>query len=96
MTYLTSETLKSTGVKTGRINVDDNGEKKNGNNRVFETMRKNDSSQSFLEGLGVNAAQFTASQFYTVIAAKFSVATNEKNLLLLLTYKLWYKVLVIK
>ena len=96
MTYLTSETLKSTGVKTGRINVDDNGEKKNGNNRVFETMRKTDSSQSFLEGLGVNAAQFTASQFYTVIAAKFSVATNEKNLLLLLTYKLWYKVLVIK
>ena len=88
--------MKSTGVKTGRINVDDNGEKKNGNNRVFETMRKTDSSQSFLEGLGVNAAQFTASQFYTVIAAKFSVATNEKNLLLLLTYKLWYKVLVIK
>ena len=89
--------MKSTGVKTGRINVDDNGEKKkNANNRVFETMRKTDSSQSFLEGLGVNAAQFTASQFYTVIAAKFSVATNEKNLLLLLTYKLWYKVLVIK
>ena len=103
MTYLTSETLKSTGVKTGRIKVDDNGEKKKtkttGNNRVSETMRKTDSSQSFLEGLGVNAAQFTASQFYTVIAAKFSVATNEKNLLLLswlLTYKLWYKVLVIK
>ena len=59
-------------------------------------MRKTDSSQLFLEGLGVNAAQFKASQFYTVIAAKFSVATNEKNLLLLLTYKLWYKVLVIK
>ena len=71
-------------------------EKKNRNNRVSETMRKTHSSQSFLEGLSINVAQFTASQFYTVIAAKFSVATNEKNLLLLLTYKLCYKVLVIK
>ena len=89
--------MKSTGVKPGCIKVDDNGgKKKPGNNRVSETMRKTDSSQSFLEGLGINAAQFTESQFYTVIAAKFSVATNEKNLLLLLTYKLCYKVLVIK
>ena len=38
------------------------------------TMRKTDSSQSFLEGLGINVAQFTASHFYTVIAAKFSVS----------------------
>ena len=39
-----------------------------------ETMRKTDSPQSFLEGLGINVAQFTASHFYTVIAAKFSVS----------------------
>ena len=60
-------------------------EEKPASTEFSETMRKTDSSQSFLEGLGINAAQFTESQFYTVIAAKFSVATNEKNLLLLLT-----------
>ena len=73
MTYLTYET----GVKTRRIKVDDNGEKKEeekpASTEFSETMRKTDSSQSFLEGLDINVAQFTAS-FYTVIAAKFSVS----------------------
>ena len=75
MTYLTYET----GVKTRRIKVDDNGEKKEeeekpASTEFSETMRKTDSSQSFLEGLDINVAQFTASHFYTVIAAKFSVS----------------------
>ena len=79
MTYLTYET----GVKTRRIKVDDNGEKKKkkkkeeekpASTEFSETMHKTDTSQSFLEGLGINVAQFTASHFYTVIAAKFSVS----------------------
>ena len=78
MTYLTYET----GVKTRRIKVDDNGgkkkkkkeEEKPASTEFSETMRKTDSSQSFLEGLDINVAQFTASHFYTVIAAKFSVS----------------------
>ena len=79
MTYLTYET----GVKTRRIKVDDNREKKKkkkkeeekpASTEFSETMHKTDTSQSFLEGLGINVAQFTASHFYTVIAAKFSVS----------------------
>lgn len=68
--------MKWAGVKTGRVKVDDNGEKnkKTATTEFSETMRKTDSSQSFLEGLGINVAQFTASHFYSVIAAKFSVS----------------------
>ena len=61
-TYLTSETLKMTGVKTGRIKVDDKIEKKN---QRFVKKKKNntDSSKSSLHHLDINAFRFTASRF---------------------------------
>ena len=63
-TYLTSETLKMTGVKTGRIKVDDKIEKKP---EICEKKKNNnntDSSKSSLHHLDINAFRFTASRFY--------------------------------
>ena len=66
MLYLTSETSKSAGVKKGRIKADDSSEKKP---QIFLKKKKKsqntDSSLSFLDELGINASQFTASRLHT-------------------------------
>ena len=50
-------------VKLGRIRVDDNSEKKNPD---YSQKRQNtDSSQLFLEELGISESQFTVSPFFT-------------------------------
>lgn len=58
-----SEMLKLIGVKLGRIKVDDNSEKKK--NRLFQNRQNTDSSQLFLEELGISESQFTVSPFFT-------------------------------
>ena len=45
------ETFKSSGVRPGRIKVE------------VQIEQNTDSSQSFLDGLGINASQFTPSRF---------------------------------
>lgn len=58
-----SEMLKLIDVKLGRIKVDDNGEKKK---TGYSQKRQNtDSSQLFLEELGIGESQFTVSPFFT-------------------------------
>ena len=50
-------------VKLGRIRVDDNSEKKKPD---YSQKRQNtDSSQLFLEELGISESQFTVSPFFT-------------------------------
>ena len=53
------ETLKSSGVRPGRIKVEVHIEQ----NRIFWKGQNTDSSQSFSYGLGINASQFTPSRF---------------------------------
>ena len=56
---LMSEMLKLTNVKLGCINVDDNSERINPG---YSQKRQNtDSSQSFLDELGISASQFMVS-----------------------------------
>ena len=60
--------LKLIDVKLGRIKVDDNGEKKKNKNKKtgYSQKRQNtDSSQLFLEELGIGESQFTVSPFFT-------------------------------
>ena len=61
-----SEMLKLIDVKLGRIKVDDNGEKKKKRKTGYSQKRQNtDSSQLFLEELGIGESQFTVSPFFT-------------------------------
>ena len=63
-----SEMLKLIDVKLGRIKVDDNGEKKKKQKKKtgYSQKRQNtDSSQLFLEELGIGESQFTVSPFFT-------------------------------
>ena len=61
--------LKLIDVKLGRIKVDDNGEKKKKQKKKktgYSQKRQNtDSSQLFLEELGIGESQFTVSPFFT-------------------------------
>ena len=62
--FLSDERNDSTGVKSGRIKLDDNIEKGfSEKKKIHNTVT--DSSQSSLDKLGINASQFTASRFYT-------------------------------
>ena len=64
--HLMSEMLKLIDVKLRRINVDDNGEKKKKKKTGYSQKRQNtDSSQLFLEELGIGESQFTVSPFFT-------------------------------
>ena len=60
--------LKLIVVKLGRIKVDDNGEKKKKKKKKtgYSQKRQNtDSSQLFLEELGIGESQFMVSPFFT-------------------------------
>ena len=60
---LSDERNDSTGVKSGRIKLDDNVKKEfSGKKKIHNTVT--DSSQSSLDELGINASQFTASRVY--------------------------------
>ena len=50
-------------VKLGRIRVDDNSKKKN--QIILKKRQNTDSSQLFLEELGISESQFTVSPFFT-------------------------------
>ena len=60
-----SEMLKLIDVKLGRIKVDDNGEKKKKKTGYSQKRQNTDSSQLFLEELGIGESQFTVSPFFT-------------------------------
>ena len=62
--HFMSETSKSTGVKKGRRKVEDSSEKKKDFSSKKE-RQNNDSSQSFLDKLGLNVSQSKATLFYT-------------------------------
>ena len=59
-----SEMLKLVDVKLGRIKVDDHSEKKN-KKQIIPKKDNTDSSQLFLEELGISESQFTVSPFFT-------------------------------
>ena len=58
-----SEMLKLIDVKLRRIKVDDNSEKKKPD--YSQKGQNTDSSQLFLEELGIRESQFTVSPFFT-------------------------------
>ena len=62
--HFMSETSKSTGVRKGRRKVEDSSEKKKDLSSNKE-RQNNDSSQSFLDKLGLNVSQSKATLFYT-------------------------------
>ena len=60
-----SEMLKLIDVKLGRIKADDHSEKKQKKPDYSQKRQNTDSSQLFLEELGISESQFMVSPFFT-------------------------------